>query len=454
MRLIAFVRGHEDFAVTANETPCPALIRRKLMMTKNKRRIAGIVAISLVGVFSFLLMSHGRAISHEAMAPAPDVEVASVEQKDVPIYREWVGTLDGLVNAAIRAQATGYLLTQNYSEGSFVKKGQLLFEIDARPLQAAVDQAKGQLAQANGQLAQAQAQYQQSEAQLASAAANQRKAQFDEDRYTPLAEQHAVTQQDLDNAVQNNISAKAQIKVATAQVAAARAQIEAATAAVEGAKATLEAANINLGFTKLCSPIDGIAGEAQIQIGNLVSPATNAVTTVSTVDPIKVTFAISEQEYLKLTKERKPTDPVPPLELALADGSTYPHEGKFAFTGRQVNQSTGAIQVTGLFPNPGNILRPGQYGKVRVAVDTLRNALLVPQQAIAELQGSYQVATVDQDDIVSIRSVSVGEQVGSSWVVREGLKQGDRVIVQGLQKVSPGMHVKPTLSTQIAKASE
>jgi membrane fusion protein, multidrug efflux system len=242
--------------------------------------------------------------------------------------------------------------------------------------------------------------------------------------------------------------------VATAQVAAAKAQIEAATAAVEGAKATLEAANINLGFTKLCSPIDGIAGDAQIQIGNLVSPTTNAVTTVSTVDPIKVTFAISEQEYLKLTKERKPTDPVPPLELALADGSTYPHEGKFAFTGRQVNQSTGAIQVTGLFPNPGNILRPGQYGKVRVAVDTLRNALLVPQQAIAELQGSYQVATVDQDDIVSIRSVSVGEQVGSSWVVREGLKQGDRVIVQGLQKVSPGMHVKPTLAPQVAKASE
>lgn len=423
-------------------------------MTKNKRRITGIVAISLVGVFSFLLMSHRKAISHEATAPAPDVEVASVEQKDVPIYREWVGTLDGLVNAAIRAQATGYLLTQNYSEGSLVKKGQLLFEIDARPLQAAVDQAKGQLAQANGQLAQAQAQYQQSEAQLASAAANQRKAQFDEDRYTPLAEQHAVTQQDLDNAVQNNISAKAQIKVATAQVAAAKAQIEAATAAVEGAKATLEAANINLGFTKLCSPIDGIAGDAQIQIGNLVSPTTNAVTTVSTVDPIKVTFAISEQEYLKLTKERKPTDPVPPLELALADGSTYPHAGKFAFTGRQVSQSTGAIQVTGLFPNPGNILRPGQYGKVRVAVDTLRDALLVPQQAVSELQGSYQVATVDQDDIVSIRSISVGEQIGSSWVVRDGLKPGERVIVQGLQKVSPGMHVKPTLSPQIAKASE
>lgn len=423
------------------------------MTTKHKRSIAGFAAVLLLGAFSLLLVSRERTTAGEA-ASAPEVEVASVEQKDIPVYREWVGTLDGLVNAAIRAQVTGYLLTQNYSEGSFVRKGQLLFEIDPRPLQAAVDQAKGQLAQANGQLAQAHAQYQQSEAQLASAEANQRKAQFDEDRYTPLAKQHAVTQQDLDNAVQNNISAKAQIKVATAQVAAAKAQIEAASAAVEGAKATLEAANINLGFTKLYSPIDGIAGDAQIQIGNLVNPTTNAVTIVSTVDPIKVTFAISEQEYLRLTKERKPSDPVPPLELVLADGSAYPQEGKFAFTGRQVNQSTGAIQVTGLFPNPGNILRPGQYGKVRVAVETLRDALLVPQQAVSELQGSYQVAAVDQNDTVSIKPISVGEQIGSSWVVHDGLKAGERVIVQGIQKVSPGMHVKPKLSRQVAKSSE
>src|SRR5580704_12136637 len=328
------------------------------MKKKLPRRIAEISMALLVAAMALMLAGCGRTSAGAAEPTPPEVEVAAVEQRDIPIYREWIGTLDGQVNAAIRSQVTGYLLTQDYSEGSLVKKGQLLFQIDPRPLQAVADQARGQLAQASGQLAQARAQYQQSNAQLASAEANQRKAQYDEDRYTPLAKQHAVTQQDLDNAIQNNISAKAQIKVATAQVAAAGAQIEAATAAVEGAKATLEAANINLGFTKLCSPIDGIAGDAQIQIGNLVSPATNAVTTVSTVDPIKVTFAISEQEYLKLTKERKPTDPVPPLELALADGSTYPHEGKFAFTGRQVNQSTGAIQVTGLFPNPGNILRP------------------------------------------------------------------------------------------------
>jgi RND family efflux transporter MFP subunit len=353
------------------------------------------------------------------------------------------------VNAAIRAQVTGYLLTQDYPEGSFVRKGQLLFRIDPRPLQAAADQARGQLAQANGQLAQAQAQYQQSEAQLASAEANQRKAQFDEDRYTPLAAQHAVTQQDLDNAVQNNISAKAQVKVATSQVEAARAQIQAASAAVEASEAALEAANVNLGFTRLYSPIDGIAGNAQIQIGNLVSPSSpNPVTTVSTVDPIKVTFAVSEQEYLRLAKQYKPTDPTPPLELVLADGTVYPHQGKYAFAGRQVNQSTGAIEATGLFPNPGNILRPGQYGKVRVAVETLHDALLVPQQAVTELQGSYQVAAVGGNDAVSVKPIHVGDQVASMWVVRDGLNPGERVIVEGVQKVGPGMHVNPKPARQ------
>jgi RND family efflux transporter MFP subunit len=392
---------------------------------------------------AFQLTGCGRTSAGAAEPSPPEVEVVTVEQKDIPIYREWIGTLDGLVNAAIRSQVTGYLLTQDYSEGSFVRKGQLLFQIDPRPLQAAADQAKSQLAQANGQLAQARAQYQQSEAQLASAEANQRKAQFDENRYTPLAKEHAVTQQDLDNAVQSNDSAKAQVKMATAQIEAAKAQIEAASAAVEAAKASLEAANVNLGFTKLYSPIDGIAGNAQIQIGNLVNPAANAVTTVSTVDPIKVTFAVSEQEYLRLSKQYKPTDPTPPLELILADGTVYPHPGKYAFAGRQVNQSTGAIEATGLFPNPGNILRPGQYGKVRVAVETLRGALLVPLQAVSELQGSYEAAALDGNDAVSIKPIHVGDQVGAWWVVSDGLNAGERVIVDGIQKVGPGMHVKP-----------
>jgi RND family efflux transporter MFP subunit len=419
------------------------------MKKKRHRRIAEIGAALLLGTVAFQLTSCGRSTARAAEAMPPDVQVVAVEQRDIPVYREWIGTLDGLVNAAIRSQVTGYLLTQNYSEGSFVKKGQLLFQIDSRPLQAAVDQARGQLAQANGQLAQAQAQYQQSEAQLASAEANQHKAQFDENLYTPLAKQHAVTQQDLDNAMQNNISAKAQVKVATSQVEAAKAQIQAASAAVEAAKAALEAANVNLGFTKLYSPINGIAGNAQIQIGNLVSPSSpNPVTIVSTVDPIKVTFAVSEQEYLRLSKQYKPTDPTPPLELTLADGAVYPHQGKYAFAGRQVNQSTGAIEATGLFPNPGNILRPGQYGKVRVAVETVHGALLVPQQAVSELQGSYQVAAVDGNDAVSIKPIHVGDQVGSLWVVRDGLNPGERVIVDGVQKVGPGMHVKPKPARQ------
>ena len=230
------------------------------------------------------------------------MEVAPVEQKDVPIYREWIGTLDGMVNAAIKAQVTGYLLTQNYAEGSFVRKGQLLFEIDPRPFQAALDQAQGQLSQANGQLAQAKAQLVQSQAQLAQAQANQRRTQLDVDRYVPLAKQQAITQQDLDNATQNNLSAQAQVDAAKAQIETAKAQIQAAGAAVEAASAAVEAARVNLGFTHLTSPIDGIAGKAQVQIGNLVGATTGAITTVSTLDPIKAEFTVGEQEYLKLTK--------------------------------------------------------------------------------------------------------------------------------------------------------
>src|SRR5580693_7130700 len=419
------------------------------MKKKRHCRIAEMSMALLVAAMALMLAGCGRTSAGAAEPAPPEVEVAAVEQKDIPVYREWIGTLDGQVNAAIRAQVTGYLLTQDYPEGSFVRKGQLLFRIDPRPLQAAADQVRGQLAQANGQLAQAQAQFQQSEAQLASAEANQRKAQFDEDRYTPLAKEHAVTQQDLDNAVQNHISAKAQVKVATSQVEAAKAQIQAASAAVEAATAALEAAKVNLGFTKLYSPIDGIAGNAQTQIGNLVGPSSpNPVTTVSTVDPVKVTFAVSEQEYLRLSKQYKPTDPTPPLELVLADGTVFPHQGKYAFAGRQVNQSTGAIEATGLFPNPGNILRPGQYGKVRVAVETLRGAVLVPLQAVSELQGSYEVAALDGNDAVSIKPIHVGDHVGAWWVVSDGLNAGERVIVDGIQKVAPGMHVKPKLSSQ------
>src|SRR5882724_7215182 len=299
--------------------------------------------------------------------PPPDVEVAVVEQKDIPIEREWIGTLDGMVNAVIKAQVTGYLLTQNYTEGSFVRKGQLLFEIDPRPFQAAVDQATGQLAQATAQLSQAKAGLVQAQAQLSSAAANQRKAQMDEDRYVPLARQQAITQQDLDNAKQTNQSLKAQVAASKAQVETANAQIQAAQAGVVAATAAVETAKVNLGFTKLISPIDGIAGVASTQVGNLVGPSSNAVTTVSTLDPIKANFTVSEQEYLSLTRNAATLQRLP-LQLVLADGNLLPQPGRFSFADRQVNASTGAIQLTGLFPNPGNKLRPGQYAKVHASV--------------------------------------------------------------------------------------
>lgn len=371
----------------------------------------------------------------------PDVEVAAAEQRGIPIYREWIGTLDGAVNAAIKAQVTGYLRTQDYAEGSYVRKGQLLFEIDPRPFQAVVEQTEGQLAQANAQLAQSRAQLLQAQAQLASAEANQRRTELDEDRYVPLARQQAITQQDLDNARENNLAAKAQVEAARAQVETAKAQIQAARAAVEAVQAALDNARVNLEFTRLTSPIDGIAGVAQTQVGNLVSPASSAVTTVSTLDPIKVNFTVSEQEYLAFARSGALNRLQ--LELILADGSSYPHKGRFSFADREVNQGTGAIQLTGLFLNPGNTLRPGQYGRVRAAIGTSAGALLVPQRAVTELQGSFQVAVVGDGNKVSIRTVKVGDRVGSMWIVAEGLKAGERVVAEGVQKVRPGDQVSP-----------
>src|SRR6202161_920319 len=336
--------------------------------------------------------------TNAAAAPAtPEVEIAEVQQRDVPIYGEWIGTLDGLVNADIKAQVSGYLLEQAYKEGTFVKKGQLLFQIDPRPFQALVDQTEGQLAQAQGQLEQARAQLLLAEAQVTVAEANQRRTQLDVDRYTPLAQQQAITQQDLDNATQNNLAAKAQVQSATAQVATARAQIIAANAAVESSKATAETARINLGFTRLTSPIDGIPGIAQQQVGSLVSPASPSITTVSTLDPIRVYFTVAEQEYLDF--HRRYTTPTTvdaerkglKLQLILADGTIYPQNGTFYFADRQVDVRTGAIRVAGLFPNPGSTLRPGQYGRVRRA-RVQPGALLIPQQAVMELQGTRLIA--------------------------------------------------------------
>jgi RND family efflux transporter MFP subunit len=399
-------------------------------------------AVVLV-VAAFVTAGCTRTTSAAGSPPPPKVQVVPVEQRDVPVYREWIGTLDGLVNAAIKAEVTGYLLSQDYHEGSFVRKGQLLFQIDPRPFDAALAQARGQLAQAKGQLAQAKAQLTQAQAQLSQSVANQQRAQLDVDKYTPLAKQKAVTQQELDNAVQNNIANKAQIEASTAAVETSKAQIEASSAAVESAQAAVEAAQVNTGFTHLTSPIDGIAGLAQVQVGNLVNPSSGVITTVSTLDPIKANFTVGEQEYLSLTRGGMNDLAKLQLELVLADGSIFPQKGKFSFADRQVNQSTGAIQLTGLFPNPGNRLRPGQYGKVRAAIGTSSGALLIPQRAVTELQGGYQVSVLDDKNTVSIQQVKVGEQVGTMWVISEGLKPGQRVIAEGFQNVRSGMQVSP-----------
>ncbi len=398
-----------------------------------------------------LAINQGCSSRTSGATPAapPEVAVVDVSQKDVPVYGEWIGTLDGFVNADIKAEVSGYLLEQAYKEGSFVKKGQLLFQIDPRPFQAALDQAQGQLAGAQGQLEEARAQVAQADAQVAVAEANQRRTQLDVDRYIPLAQQQAITQQDLDNATQNNLAAKAQVRAAMAQRETARAQITAANAAVQSAKASTETAAINLGFTHLTSPIDGIPGSAQQQVGALVSPASQVITTVSTLDPIKVYFTVSEQEYLAFARrfptaeKRQAEVGRRELELILADGIVYPQKGKFYFAERQVDVRTGAIRLAALFPNPGNSLRPGQYGRVRMATSVQEGALLVPQRAVTELQGSYQVAVVDHRNTVHIRPVKVGERIDSQWIISDGIHAGERVIAEGLQKVRQGMQVNP-----------
>jgi membrane fusion protein, multidrug efflux system len=388
-------------------------------LPKRNLLLAGVIAIIIILLVIGAMRPRGTSGAGPA-APS-DVMVAQVAQKDVPIYGEWIGTLDGLTNADVRAQVTGYLLRQGYQEGAFVKKGQLLFEIDPRPFQAALDQAEGQLAQAK--------------ALLANAKAVQGRTQLDVDRYTPLAKEQAASQQDLDNAVQNNLAAKATVATAEAQI--------------RTDEATVETAKINLDFTRLVAPIEGIAGQAQLQVGALVNLSSGPVTSVSTVDPIKVYFTVGEPQYLAWRKRfptessRLAADKNLRLQLILADGSTYPYEGSFYFADRQVNVGTGAIRIAGLFPNPGNILRPGGYGKVRAVIRLQQGALLVPQRAVTELQGGYQVAVVGGDDKVSIRTVTVGDRVGVDWIIAEGLNPGERVVAEGIQKVRPGAQVNP-----------
>jgi RND family efflux transporter MFP subunit len=342
-----------------------------------------------------------------AKPPPLKVQVVTAVARDVPIFQEWIGTLDGYPNAQIRAQVSGYLVKQDYAEGSAVKKGNLLFEIDPRPFQAILDAAVAKQAQDEAQ---------------------QGKTELDVKRYTPLAKTQAVSQQELDDAVQANLGAQAAIK---------------------SDKAAVESATLNLGFCRIFSPVDGIAGTAQAQIGDLVGPGGSVLTTVSTVEPIRVYFSISEESYLAFSRQftnaaqqgtyRADMD----LRLILSDGSMYPSPGKWLFTSRQVDVNTGTLQIAAVFPNPDFVLRPGQYGRVRAKVETRRNAILLPQRAIIESQGSYQVATVNQTNGVHIKNIQVGDQIGNEWLINSGVEPSDSVIVEGGQKVKEGAAVEP-----------
>jgi len=362
--------------------------------------------------------------------PPPVVEVVEVTQKDVPMVNEWVGTLDGLVNATIRAQVTGYLTKQNYKEGDLVKKGQVLFEIDPRTFEAALAQAKGLLEQGKASLEQSSAEVAVQEARWNTAKANLA-------RVKPLAEQNAVSQKDLDDAIGAEQSTRASVLAAQASVLAARASMNAAQASVEKAQ-------LDLGFTKILSPIDGIAGIAKAQIGNLAGPGSaEELTTVSTVNPIKAYVSVSEQEYMRASEKQTARRERIPLEMILADGSVYPQKGEFGFADRQVDVRTGTIRVATIFPNPNNILRPGQFARVRAEMGIKKGAPVVPQRALTEIQGKYMVAVVGPENKVAIRTVKVGQRVGQLWVVDDGLQAGEKVVAEGTQKVREGMAVSP-----------
>jgi len=340
-------------------------------------------------------------------AHAPLVQVASVVQKNVPIYGEWVGTLDGYLNAQIQPQVMGYLIKQDYREGSFVHKGDVLFEIDPRPFKAVLDQARAQLAQAK--------------AQLGAATLNVK-------RDIPEAQAQAIPQSQLDNDTQAKLAAEA---------------------AVEAAQAAVEQAQLNLGYTMVRSLVNGIAGVAQVQVGNLVTQST-VLTAVSQVNPIKVYFPISGVEYLQIADRvgrgtvnlLSGADSIP-LDLVLANGKTYAYRGKILFANRQMDTQTGTIQIVGAFPNPGDILRPGQTCRVRAMTELARGALLVPQRAVTELQGGYQLAVLQPGNRIVVRTVEVGERVGNMWIITQGLKLGERVVAEGTQAVRDGMVVTP-----------
>lgn len=359
----------------------------------------------LLSGFLLLSISFCTACSSDNAKPAPPppgVTVQAVLQKDVQISREWVGTMAGNVDADIRPKVDGFLLKRLYAEGSYVQKGQPMFQLDPRQAQASVEQAQGHLERAKAALAQ---------------------AQIDVKRFTPLVAEKAVSQAELDKA-------KSMERAATAEVAAAQ--------------AVLDNANLNSGWATVSSPISGIAGVAKVGVGDLMTPNT-VMTTVSAVDPVYVDFSISEQDYLRFNREKTGRAAGRSLVLILGDGSVFPHSGRALLVNREVDSHTGTIQIRAEFPNPGNVLRPGQYARIRAVTEERKNALLIPQRAISELQGIYQVGVVGTDNKVAIRSVKPGPQFGDMWVIESGLQPGENVVVDGLQRIRDGMMVTPTL---------
>jgi RND family efflux transporter MFP subunit len=388
----------------------PNAIEAKFSNSIEEKKMMKQISTGFVGVVLLLhaLGCSSGKVRAAAPPPPPVVEVAPVTQKDVPVQGEWVGTLEGYVNAQISPQVSGYLIRQDYQEGALIKKGQLLFEIDPRPFQAVLDQAKGQLAQA--------------EARMANAEINVK-------RDIPEAEAHAIPQSQLDTDTQELLATKA---------------------SVEADQAAVEQASINLGYTKVVSLIDGIAGVNTVQVGNLVGPA-SVLTAISQVNPIKVYFPISEQEYLRMADGGGPgsVDFIThasriPLQLTLGDGSTYPHPGRIIFADRQVNTQTGTIQIVGEFPNSRNLLRPGQYARIQAPTGKIGGALMVPQAAVNQQQGTYQVTVVGPDNRAQVHSVEVGPRMGTLWVIRSGLKPEERVVVAGQDKAKEGELVNPT----------
>lgn len=375
-----------------------------------------------------------------------EVDVATPVRRDVPVYSEWIGTTVGFIDAEIHSKVTGYLLSQDYKEGSLVKKGDLLFKVDPRPFQALTDQGKAQLNVASAELTQAKADVVAAEAEIDRAEAAQLKSQLDVKRYGPLVADGTVSHQEMDDAVQTNLANVASVAAAKGKSDRAKAAVTAAQAQVSVARSALQGADLNLGFTRITSPISGVAGIRVANIGDLVGgDQKSLLTTVSQIDPIYVQFPISEQEYLSLrggflTEANRQKDN---LQLILSDGSVYPLSGKLDIIAREVEASTGTIRLRAVFPNPGRILRPGQYSRIRAATRIEKDALLVPQRAVQELQGEYEVAVAGSDNHVAFRKVQVANRVGQYWVIEQGLNPNDQVVVEGLQKIKTGDTVDP-----------